>query len=595
MSYDFISIPDRSGCGSSKWDAAKGASTECVPLSVADMEFPTAPPIIRAIEQVANHDILGYTHATERYYDAVCGWMKCKHNFEIQKEWILMTPGVVDALAVLVDAVTKPEDEVIILTPVYYPFDMAVLAKSRHMLYSTLINNNGHYEIDFKDLEEKAKRPHATALLFCNPHNPIGRVWTKDELKRVADICCDNGVFIIDDEIHNDLIMPGYEHTVMATVSERVMDNIAVCTAPSKTFNIAGLQCSNIIIPNTISRTKALACSFLNMQSQLNIFAYAACIAAYTECEDWLKELIQVIAGNAAYITEFMAENFPEIQVIPLEGTYLLWLDMRALGMTHVELKQMLENAGLYLDNGEMFGPAGRGFQRINLACARTTLEKAMARFKHAVEEVRKNWAENGKPYHKTLQKGDLLEHFIYDSPRGGQIDLAKRIQKPTLLVFSRYFECEVCQQTLKVLKKAYPVFRALGCDVKVIMQSTVKTLSAAQKNYPFELIADPQAKFYDAYNIFEADSMVGMIAGDKMVEKMIGADIKGLLDSDLVKDMANALLSSGEKPKDGPRELQLSAFIAVDKQMRVTYAHYCRTMGDFPDTKSLLKGLKGS
>ncbi len=595
MTCDFTSILDRSACGSSKWDGVKGASAECVPLSVADMEFPTAPPIVRAIEQVANRDVLGYTHATDAYYDAVCGWMKRKHNFEIRKDWIVTTPGVVDALAVLVDAVTKPQDEVIILTPVYYPFDMAVLAKSRHMLYSTLLNNNGHYEIDFKDLEEKAKRPHATALLFCNPHNPVGRVWTRDELKKVADICCDNGVFIIDDEIHNDLIMPGYEHTVMATVSDRVLDNIAVCTAPSKTFNIAGLQCSNIIIPNALSRTKAVACSLLNMQSQLNIFAYAACIAAYTECDDWLEELLGVIAGNAAYITDFMAEHFPEIRVIPLEGTYLLWLDMRALGMTHVELREMLVKAGLYLDNGEMFGTAGRGFQRINLACARATLEKAMARFKNAVEEVRTDWAQNGKPYHKTLQKGDTLENFVYDSPRGGQINLSKHIQKTTLLVFSRYFECEVCQQTLKVFKKVYPILRALGCDVKFIMQSTVNTLSAAQRDYPFELIADPQAKFYDAYNIFEADSMVSMIAGDKTVEKMIGADIKGLLDSDLVKDMADSLLSTEEKPKGGPRELQLSAFIAVDKHMRVTYAHYCRTMGDFPDTKSLLKGLKGS
>ena len=593
MKYDFSSVPDRSKCGSSKWNSAKHASVENVPLSVADMEFPTAPPIVDAIKNLADTTILGYTQATKEYYDAVCGWMKRRHNFEVESEWILNTPGVVDALAVLVDAATKPGDGVIILTPVYYPFDMAVIAKGRRIIYSTLINNNGHYEIDYADLRKKAGMPKAKALLFCNPHNPVGRVWTKEELVKVADICCDNDVFIIDDEIHHDLIMPGYEHTVMATVSERVKEHIAVCTAPSKTFNIAGLQGSNIIIPNKIMRTKAKACSMLNMQMNLNIVAYTACIAAYNECEEWLDELITVIDSNAKYVEGFMAEHFPEIKISPLEGTYLQWLDMRALGMTHIELRKMLEDADIYLDNGEVFGESGRGFERINLACARETLEKAMLRFKDAVDKVRNEWQTNGKPYHQTLTVGTKLEGFVYDSPKGIGQNLENTIQKPTLIVFSRYCECEICRAVLAMLTAAYPVLKLKGYDVKVVLQSNLETVARYAKKYPFELIADPQKILYDKYNVFEADGFVQMLAGDKLYETFVGKNVKKLLNTDMVNSIASALDGEDGSQDDGPRQMQLSAFIAVDKNLNVTYSHYCKTVADFPSSKELLLDLK--
>lgn len=593
MKYDFTSVPDRSKCGCVKWNSAKNASVENVPLSVADMEFYTAPPIVEAIKKLADTTILGYTEATEEYFDAVCGWMKHRHNFEVKSEWIINTPGVVDALAVLVDAVTKPGEGVIILTPVYYPFDMSVIAKGRRIIYSTLINNNGHYEIDYSDLRKKAAMPKAKALLFCNPHNPVGRVWTKEELSKVADICCDNDVFIIDDEIHHDLIMPGYEHTVMATVSERVKNNIAVCTAPSKTFNIAGLQGSNIIIPNRIVRTKAKACSLLNMQMNLNIFAYTACTAAYNECEEWLDELLTVVDSNAKYVESFMAENFPEIKISPLEGTYLQWLDMRGLGMTHIELKKMLEDAGIYLDNGEVFGESGRGFERINLACARKTLETAMQRFKNAVEKVRNDWKIHGKPYHKTLTVGTKLEEFIYDSPKGMHQNLKNIIQKPTLIVFSRYYECEICRAVLAMLTAAYPALRLKGYDVKVVLQSGIETVVRNSKKYPFELIADPDKILYDKYNVFEADGFVQMLAGDKLYEAFVGKNVKKLLNTNMVNSIASALDGDDGSSDNGPRQLQLSAFVAVDKNMNVTYSHYCKTIADFPSAKELLLDLK--
>mgnify|MGYP002511529387 CR=1 FL=1 len=389
MKYDFTSIPDRSNCGSQKWNAVKDASVENVPLSVADMEFYTAPPIKEAIKKLADTAILGYTNATDEYYEAVCGWMKRRHGFDVKKEWIINTPGVVDALAVLVDAVTKPCDSVIILTPVYYPFDMSVIAKGRRIIYSTLINNNGHYEIDYSDLREKAAMPKAKALLFCNPHNPVGRVWTKEELSKVADICCDNDVFIIDDEIHHDLIMPGYEHTVMATVSERVKNNIAVCTAPSKTFNIAGLGLSNIFIPNLdIKKAVEQEISRASIEAS-NVIALDACKAAYAYGENWLDELLEYLDGNVALVRSFLKENLPQVRLMEPDGTYLIWLDFSALGLDSDALDDFLiQKAKVWLNKGTMFGDGGECCFRMNLGSPRHVVLKALEQIKEAVDTL---------------------------------------------------------------------------------------------------------------------------------------------------------------------------------------------------------------
>jgi len=598
MKYDFNAVPDRRGCGSTKWDAFVDTAPDRVPLSTADMEFHTAQPIIDAITKVAQTQVLGYTQGTDEFYNAVISWMKRRHNFDVKKEWIVNTPGVVDALGMLIEATTKPGDGVILLTPVYYPFDLAVIAKTRHIIYSELKNTKGYYEIDFADLEKKAKRKDVKAILFCNPHNPVGRVWTKAELEKVIQICCDNGVFIIDDEIHHDLIMPGYKHIVMSTVNDRVLDNIAVCTAPSKTFNLAGLQCSNIIIPNEKVRLKAGMLQLLAMHTTLNIFAYAACTAAYNECEDWLEELIKVIQSNAEYVKGFMEENFPEIKVYPLEGTYLQWWDLRGLEMTHVEQKEMLEKAGIYLDNGEIFGPAGRGFQRINLACARSTLEDTMARFRQAVENVRAQWKLTGKPYHKTLTVGTKVEGFNYKSTLRANASLSQTIKGNTLIVFSDSYESDLTKYTLTLLKTAYPALKAMGCDVKVVTLSDIKALNAAAHKYPFELIADPDGLLYDRYNVFEADGMAGMIAGDKLVELAAGKEIKKLLDMDMIAAMAGPYMA-GNGPKDPHkvakhiRSSQLSAFIGVNKELKVIFSHYSKSLTDLPSVKELVKAMK--
>ncbi|MBQ3007710.1 MAG: PatB family C-S lyase [Clostridia bacterium] len=559
MKHDFISIPDRSRFGSAKWEIAKNASTEFVPLSVADMEFPTAKPIVDDIKKLADEAILGYTNPTEEYYDAVVSWMKRRHDFEIKKEWLLQTPGIINALSMLIEAVTAPGDGVIVMPPVYYPFDMTIIATGRKSVFCPLINNNGRYEIDYALLEEKAKEQKNTAILFCNPHNPVGRVWSREELEKTAEICCKNNVFIIDDEIHNDLIMPGYEHTVMANVNEETKNNIAVCTAPSKTFNLAGVQCSNIIIPNDEIRAKAMIRNKMNMQMHLNVFAYTICTSAYNKCEDWLDELIGVIAGNAKCVEDFMAKNLPEIRVYPLEGTYLQWLDVSALGMTHLEVREMLEDANIYLDNGEMFGELGRGYQRINLACARSTVEKMLERFKNAVEKAR----VKDKGYRNALEIGDSFEEI--------------NAEKKALVVFGRKAECSLTVSMLDELKEKYADLAAAGFDVKFIVPS-----AKPGGEYPFEIIADPEARLYKKYNVLEADSAVYAVAGDRLFEEKVG--------SDQTKIMESGVFAPADENEFRP--LQLFAFVAVDENKKVIYSYYSKTIGDFPDIDGIVQSL---
>lgn len=589
MKYDFVTKVNRAGTGSVKWNEYGVTSPDFAPLSVADMEFVTPKEISAAIAKTANERVLGYTEAYDEYYEAVLNWMKRKHDFAAKKEWILTTPGVVPSLSILIQAVTKPCEGVILLTPVYYPFDMVTIAKTRHIVYSVLKNVNGRYEIDFEDLERKAKDKNNTAILFCNPHNPVGRVWTKEELEKVGKICVDNGVFIIDDEIHNDLIMPGVKHTLFANL-ESVKQNIAVCTAPSKTFNLAGVQCSNIFIPNDEARAKAKAIALVDIIKDLNVFAYPACVAAYNECEGWLDELIQVINENAKTSEEFFKENFPSVVVSKLEGTYLQWIDFRALGLTHAELKAALIKHKVYLDYGEMFGDAGRGFERINLACPKDTLVSALERIKIAVNEKIDEVSKSGEPRPVTLKVGDKM-HFVYTAVDGKTVDLSENKRKSTFIAFLRFAECDITKTALKGLKTLNKVAKLCGREIKAVIQSDEKTVGKLQAEYDFELIPDVNGKLYDRFSVFEANSMFSMVAGDKYFENMVGDDIKKMVSSDMFKTLAKSLIG-GENEHPERRGGQLLAFFTVDKNSVVKYAHYAKTIGDVPAAKELLKGM---
>lgn len=389
MKYDFETLVNRTGTGSIKWDIMKAAKPDIpeniVPLSVADMEFRPAPELVDGLKKYLDEAVLGYTGPTDAYYEAVIRFMEKHHGFSPKKEWIVEMAGIVPALKKMVAAFTEPQDGVLILRPVYYPFTSAVEENGRTLVVSELLIKDGHYEIDFDDLEEKASRPDVTLMIFCSPHNPVGRVWTKEELLRVCDICYRNHVFIISDEIHFDLIMPGYTHTSMAVLEEKYLNNCVVCTAPTKTFNIAGLKVSNLIIPNREYREKLTASKGYE---SLNILSYRACELAYKECEGWLEELLLYLDENRKMVEEFMAERLPMIKVFPLEGTYLMWLDFSALGMEAEDLEKfMKEKALMFTDEGYIFGESGRGYERIVIACPRQVLKEALKRLEAAVCE----------------------------------------------------------------------------------------------------------------------------------------------------------------------------------------------------------------
>ena len=392
MSYDFTTRINRQSQNSSKWTGMRKHNPEVpegiVPLSVADMELMNPPEITEGLKQFLDHRILGYTDAGEDYYTETVNWMQRRHHWTIEKDWLVLLPGVVTAINVAVRAFVKPGEKIAILTPVYYPFKKTIEACDCTTVSSSLINQEGVYSINFDDLEAKLADPEVKMLIFCSPHNPIGRVWTKAELTRVGELCLKYDVLIVSDEIHFDLILPGHEHTVFASLSPELSDRMIVCTSVSKTFNLAGMQCSNIVIPNAELRAayKTTMSSYIN--GHLNIMAYEAATLAYRHCEGWLDELLDLLETNRKTAVEFFASHFPKAIVSPLEGTYLLWVDLRAYFADQNEQEEfMTKKALLFLDEGYLFGEEGSGFERINLACPTSLLEESLARMAQAYEK----------------------------------------------------------------------------------------------------------------------------------------------------------------------------------------------------------------
>lgn len=394
MKYDFEKLADRRGQGSAKWRDMyalnEQVGTEVVPLSVADMEFENPREITEGLRRYLEQAVLGYTVPTKAYYDAVTDWMKRRHGWNVEAESIVCSPGVVPALYAAVCAFTQPGDSVLLLTPVYYPFYKAVEENGRHVITSSLLENDGRYTMNYKDIEEKTKHLGTKLLLLCNPHNPVGRVWDKEELYRLGEICRENQVIVVSDEIHQDLIMPGYRHCVFQTADPSFEDFSIVCTAPSKTFNLAGMQTSNIIIPNQELRKQFQQTLTRNLGGPfLNMLGYEACRLAYTECEEWLEQLLLVIQRNSQVVEAFFAERMPKVKVVPLEGTYLQWLDFRGLHVDYKKMEQIhVKQAEVFFDEGYIFGKEGEGFERINLACPTWVIEEALERLYKSYQGV---------------------------------------------------------------------------------------------------------------------------------------------------------------------------------------------------------------
>ncbi len=387
MREQFDRVTDRSHTASMKYSflEKEGLAPDTLPMWVADMDFETVPEVKECLTKIAEHGIYGYTGRTEAYKKAVCGWFLRRFGWKVQENWLISTPGVVCALAAAVRAFTKEGDGVMIQQPVYYPFRDVILRNGRNVVNNPLVESKEGYQMDFEDMEQKIVKDQVKLFLLCSPHNPVGRVWTTEELMKLAAVCERHQVLVVVDEIHCDFARKAFPFTPFGTLSGKVPARSVICTAPSKTFNLAGLQVSNVMIPDETLR-KSFAAE-LNRCGIFGVgqFGLAACQTAYEKGEAWLEELLCYLEENYQYVRQFLAEHLPGVRLTQLQGTYLIWMDFRACGMDDTQLKsRMRDVAKLWLDEGPMFGPEGSGFMRMNIAVPRKTLQDAMGRLKNA-------------------------------------------------------------------------------------------------------------------------------------------------------------------------------------------------------------------
>ncbi|WP_099469385.1 MalY/PatB family protein [Konateibacter massiliensis] len=387
--YDFDSVIDRKNTSSLKYDFGmrRQGREDLLPLWVADMDFQLPSEVLEDIQKVVSHGIFGYTDPKEDYFEAVQGWYKRQFDWETKREWIIVTPGVVFALAQAIRAFTKEGESVLIQQPVYYPFSECIVDNNRKLVNNQLHYENGRYTVDFEDFEKKIVENQVKIFLLCNPHNPVGRVWDEEELRRMGDICLAHDVLVISDEIHGDFVYRK-KHYVYAELGEEYRKNSIICTAPSKTFNIAGLQMSNIFIPNQGLRRRFRREVRNVGYSQINTIGLAATKSVYTKGHEWYTELKEYLWDNYLFAKQFIEERIPNIRVVEPEGTYLLWLDCSGLGLSATELENLILNkAKLWLDSGVIFGKETALFQRINYACPRSVLEQGLVQLEAALKE----------------------------------------------------------------------------------------------------------------------------------------------------------------------------------------------------------------
>lgn len=383
MSYDFTSHVDRKGTASHKWEAMYAANAKVdeniLPLSVADMEIKSAPEIYEGlVSYLQDEPILGYAGATTEYLAAVIDWQARRHDWQIEEEWVLSTPGVVAAIHTALKAFSDEGDGVIIFRPVYYPFSLTIENNDREVVNVPLLEEEGHYTIDFEAFEQAAAQAKNKVLLFCSPHNPVGRVWTEAELTRLADIAVQNDLLVISDEIWYDLIQPGQTHTVLHKVNEALQSRMLTLTSASKSFNLAGTYTSNIIISDEGLRTQ-FAKELMNAHlSSVNILGYEATRVAYTEAETWLDDLNELVYSNQTMVRDFFKENYPKVKAPVSEGTYVQWLDFKALEMTPEDRANFLYEAQIFPTHGHVFGEEGKDYERFNVAMPKEALQKIL-------------------------------------------------------------------------------------------------------------------------------------------------------------------------------------------------------------------------
>lgn len=391
MSWNFDDIPFREGTNCVKYDLREATFgvKDVIPMWVADMDFKTPDFIVTALQKRLDHNIFGYSFRPHEYFQSIIDWQKSRHNWAVEKEWICFSPGIVPALNICTLAFTRPGDSIIVQPPVYFPFFSAVESSGRNLVYNKLKESDGKWTMDFDSLIASINE-NTKMIIISNPHNPVGRAWTPDELNRLADICLTNDILILSDEIHCDLVLPGFYHTPVAKISEKIADITVTCIAPSKTFNLAGLATSSLIISNPVLR------KYFNRKIEHlhigngNIFGTIASIAAYSEGHDWLNSLLNYINQNVDYAIDYCRKMIPEIVPVAPEATYMIWLDCRKLGMSGKELQNFfVRSAGIGMNEGSTFGPGGEGFMRMNLGTTHRNVEKAMEQIEKAVSAIR--------------------------------------------------------------------------------------------------------------------------------------------------------------------------------------------------------------
>lgn len=386
--YNFDREIDRKKTNSLKYDFAveRGRDVDVLPLWVADMDFQAPKPVLDALQNAVSHGIFGYSEVKGEYFDALYRWFDSRFDWQPKSEWLVKTPGVVFALAMAVRALTKEGDSVLIQPPVYYPFFEVIRDNNRRIVESPLLLTDGHYEIDFDDLEEKIASQNVKLFLLCSPHNPVGRVWTKEELQKLGELCDRYHVFVVADEIHCELVYEGHDYTPFASLSERFRQNSVTCVSPSKAFNLAGLQIANIIAADEGVRRRIDRAININEVCDVNPFGVIATIAAYNEGGAWLDALRKYLWENYEYLYRFFEQRLPQYPVLPLEGTYLVWIDCRAssIGSDATTLR-LQEEQKLMVNSGTLYGPGGEGFIRLNIACPRTLLADGLERIAHVL------------------------------------------------------------------------------------------------------------------------------------------------------------------------------------------------------------------
>ena len=383
--YNFDEIIERHGTNSYKWDSTP--NPDVLPLWVADMDFRTAPAITDALQQRVAHGIFGYTRVPDEYYDAVTGWFARRHGWRFPQEWILYTSGVVPAISATIKALTMPSDRVMVQTPVYNCFFSSIRNNGCVMVSNPLVREGNTYRIDFDDMERKISNQNVRVFLLCNPHNPAGRVWSRDELRQMGEICQRHGVTVISDEIHCELVYEPHSYTPFASLGST--SRWVTCVSPSKAFNIAGLQIASIITDDDNLRERIDRAININEVCDVNPFGVIATIAAYNEGEEWLTQLLRYLRANYEYMRDFCSKHLPQFPIMELEGTYLVWMDCSALGMPSEKLEELLiDHAHLWLNAGTIYGPEGEGYMRWNIACPRQVLAEALHRFHTALPHL---------------------------------------------------------------------------------------------------------------------------------------------------------------------------------------------------------------